>query len=380
MTKTEALKKLNTLLKELEELPSFKYEGDNSLFDKWERKALSYIEEIFENKKDQSTKFCEIEFEYKPNGFLSPEYRDQVFSDYHTKQRIFVKGLIEFFIEDVNEWENTPQEKVILEINHFIKSSEILTLEDNFKRFNVNENFDKFKLKLEMFLKNTFGKNSDEFDKFKKIRFLYTGPRGMEGLQVPLDVLTYKDGLKSTKILLEIIKENINEHSSTKVLTTTLTTISEAKENISNKVFIVHGHDNGAKQEVARFLEKLGLEPIILHEQANGGTISIIDKIEQYAKQVGFGIVLYTACDEGKAKGEAELKNRARQNVIFEHGYLIGLLGKNRVCSLKKDTIETHSDMSGVVYTSMDDAGAWHLFLAKELKTAGYTIDFNKLM
>ena len=33
-----------------------------------------------------------------------------------------------------------------------------------------------------------------------------------------------------------------------------------------DKIFIVHGHDNGLKNEVARFLEKLKLTPIILHE------------------------------------------------------------------------------------------------------------------
>lgn len=37
------------------------------------------------------------------------------------------------------------------------------------------------------------------------------------------------------------------------------------------KVFIVHGRDNEAKQEVARFIEKIGLQSIILHEQASAG-------------------------------------------------------------------------------------------------------------
>ena len=46
------------------------------------------------------------------------------------------------------------------------------------------------------------------------------------------------------------------------------------------KVFIVHGHDNAAKQEVARLVERLGLEAIILHEQVNRGK-TIIEKIEE---------------------------------------------------------------------------------------------------
>lgn len=46
-----------------------------------------------------------------------------------------------------------------------------------------------------------------------------------------------------------------------------------------NKVFIVHGHDNEVKLEVARFIEKIGFEAIILHEQASNSQ-TIIEKIE----------------------------------------------------------------------------------------------------
>ena len=40
----------------------------------------------------------------------------------------------------------------------------------------------------------------------------------------------------------------------------------------SKRVFVVHGHDNEAKETVARFIERLGLEPIILHEHPQLGT------------------------------------------------------------------------------------------------------------
>lgn len=81
------------------------------------------------------------------------------------------------------------------------------------------------------------------------------------------------------------------------------------------KVFIVHGHDDLAKEQTARLVEKLGLEAIILHEQASGGD-TIIEKIEKYSN-VGFGIVLYTPCDLGKSKNQLDLKNRARQKVVL---------------------------------------------------------------
>lgn len=145
-----------------------------------------------------------------------------------------------------------------------------------------------------------------------------------------------------------------------------------------DKVFIVHGHDNEVKLEVARFIEKIGLEPIILHEQASNSQ-TIIEKIESYS-DVGFGIILYTDCDVGAKKSEFEhLNKRARQNVVFEHGFLIGKLGRSNVCSLVKGDIETPNDISGVVYTSMDSEH-WKIELAKEMKASGYTIDMNKVI
>jgi predicted nucleotide-binding protein len=146
----------------------------------------------------------------------------------------------------------------------------------------------------------------------------------------------------------------------------------------SETVFIVHGHDELAKTEVALFIERLGFKPIILHEQSNRGK-KIIEKIEANS-DVAFGIVLYTPCDIGTVQGqENHLKPRARQNVVFEHGYLIGKLGRENVCALMKGDIEIPSDMSGVVYTPMDSHKGWHLKIAKEMKACGYPVDMNKL-
>lgn len=145
-----------------------------------------------------------------------------------------------------------------------------------------------------------------------------------------------------------------------------------------NEVFIVHGHDDTAKVKTARFIERLGFAPIILHEQSSLGK-TIIEKIEEYSN-VGFGIILYTKCDVGAKKGdEQNLKPRARQNVVFEHGYLIGKIGRQNVCALVKGEVETPNDISGVVYVKMDDDDAWHVKIAKELRSSGYVVDLNKL-
>ncbi|MCG7517924.1 TIR domain-containing protein [Vibrio sp. MMH1-50] len=139
-----------------------------------------------------------------------------------------------------------------------------------------------------------------------------------------------------------------------------------------NQVFIVHGHDEHAKNDVKAYVESKGLEPIILHLQASGGR-TIIEKIDHYSN-VGFGIVLYTECDLGAKRDTLSFKWRARQNVVFEHGYLIAKLSRERVAALVKGSVETPNDISGVVYVSMDAAGTWKDELDAELRNAGYEI------
>jgi hypothetical protein len=144
----------------------------------------------------------------------------------------------------------------------------------------------------------------------------------------------------------------------------------------SNKVFIVHGHDDAALQGLARFLEKLGLAAIILMEQPNKGR-TIIEKFEDSAGEVGFAVVLMTPDDVGSAAGE-DPSIRARQNVLFELGYFSGKLGRGRVCLLRKGAVEIPSDLFGVIYTDMDDAGAWRQKLVLELKAAKLDFDANR--
>ena len=139
----------------------------------------------------------------------------------------------------------------------------------------------------------------------------------------------------------------------------------------SRKVFVVHGHDHEAKESVARFLETLGLVPIILHEQTSGGR-TMIEKFETYADDVAFSVVLLTPDDE--------LTTRAQQNVIMELGYFIGKLGRMRVCALHKAGVELPSDYQGVRYVEMDPGGIWKAKLAQALVEAQIPIDLGALL
>ena len=146
----------------------------------------------------------------------------------------------------------------------------------------------------------------------------------------------------------------------------------------NNNVFIVHGHNAAVQQAVARVIEKLGLNPIILHEQPNNGK-TIIEKFERHS-DVGFAIILMTDDDEGKAKSEIDLKNRARQNVILELGYFIGKLGRERVLPLYSDGVDLPSDIHGLLYTPIDKSETWKFAIVKELKAVGYSVDANRLL
>lgn len=146
----------------------------------------------------------------------------------------------------------------------------------------------------------------------------------------------------------------------------------------NRKVFIVHGHDEAAKQSVARYLTKLELEPVILHEHPSKGR-TIIEKLEAHLGDVAYVIVLLTPDDIAAPVNSPDNKShRARQNVILELGLFIGALGRDRVCALYKSDVEIPSDYDGVVFVSMD-GGGWQLEVAKELRAAGLDVDFNKL-
>lgn len=143
-----------------------------------------------------------------------------------------------------------------------------------------------------------------------------------------------------------------------------------------HKVFLVHGHDEAARETVARFLEKLGIEAVILHEQPSGGR-TLIEKLEHHS-DVDFSVVLLTPDDVGaKSTSADQLNPRARQNVVTELGFFVGKLGRSRVCAVHKGLVELPSDWLGVVYVPMDDSGGWRLLLAKELRESGFSIDLN---
>jgi len=169
---------------------------------------------------------------------------------------------------------------------------------------------------------------------------------------------------------------------------------------MSNKVFIVHGRNHKPMKELKTMLEEFALDPVVLHEKPSASK-TIVEKLEKYS-DVGYAFVVLTP-DDGlfnlqtvveiadkteaistsqKKKDElffdSFLKNIskvARQNVILEFGYFMGLLGRDRVCCLYQGNVELPSDMHGIVYIPFKESvNEVEKKIAKELKEAGYKI------
>ena len=241
--------------------------------------------------------------------------------------------------------------------------------------FNSPE-FEKWHRDTRIAIVNTFGNKSDHEKDFNDISFsvwAITTRTPDSEFQA-----AYVKGLDSAASILESMIGEIEEYweEDKKSPKTSETGVKIPKD--TNRVFVVHGHDDAARETAARFLEKLDLEPVILREQPNKGR-TIIEKFEEIAADIRFAVVLLTPDDEGARAGKADdLKPRARQNVILELGFFLGRLGRERVCPLVKGDVETPSDYDGVVYTRLDDADGWKIKLFNELKAAGFDIDANR--
>lgn len=203
------------------------------------------------------------------------------------------------------------------------------------------------------------------------------------------DKTNFSDILQSMKIAkfkevnLKIISEAIDEHNKKDFPKKENKSVkqkpqSSKSENNTKEIFIVHGHNDEIKHNVARVIEKLKLTPIILNEQSNEG-LTIIEKFEKYSN-VSFAVVLLTYDDFGNSKSNSKNNKRARQNVILELGYFIAKLGRQNVLPLYEDEVELPSDISGVLYTKIDNSENWKFRLVKELKTAGFNVDANDIL
>lgn len=241
-------------------------------------------------------------------------------------------------------------------------------------------------------------KNFGDFDRHLHFIDYYLQKKDFEWVKGNFNDINNKDFPNIKSKILDLL-ENEKGNSQT-----------NAKK-FSNKIFIVHGRKFRTVNELKEILEDVGLEPIVLHEKASGSR-TIIEKLEKHS-DVGFAFVLLTPDDAGYCQYErllsdsidikklptlknlcsltnkehevtiAEtmkafvpaLRGRARQNVVLEFGYFIGLLGRDRVCCLHQGNVELPSDMTGIVYIHFDKSvKECKEKILEELREAKYNI------
>lgn len=233
--------------------------------------------------------------------------------------------------------------------------------------------FTKWRRDVKTAIANVFENKPQYVEEFESIR--YWPMVFISGMPDSDSQKAYVQGLDNAASMLESMIYEIKEYWEDDQRAP----VQSSESHSSNRVFVVHGRDNGAKDAVARFITKLELEPVVLHEQANQGR-TIIEKFEQYS-DVCFAVVLLTPDDICRYADDSEDSQlRARQNVILELGFFLGKLGRNRTCALRKDDVEIPSDYDGILYIDMDSQGAWETKLVRELKGAGIEVDANRAL
>lgn len=258
--------------------------------------------------------------------------------------------------------------KKLLEI--LIKKGQALLKEDPL----TTNAFDQWNTITENYLERVFGKNDPNVHKVTRAWVYGSISPDESAVEIRIRLLTAR--IAQIEALVEVLDTDLQLRNNAPIAKNE----DEVARSIGHKIFLVHGHDKEAMLEVKQFLTELDLDVTILHEQPNEGR-TIIEKFEDHA-DVDFAVALLTPDDMGglaNASDEPQ-QPRPRQNVIFEMGYFFGLLGRSRVCALYKEGVELPSDYSGILYVKMDDDGGWRLELAKELRTADFAIDMNKLI
>ena len=190
----------------------------------------------------------------------------------------------------------------------------------------------------------------------------------------------YKDIDKKIHRLDSIIERLELIPLSVAVQTPVPTQESSSAQLRNKKVFVVHGRDEIAKTNLEVFLREVGLEPVVLHRQADEG-MTIIEKFEKHS-DVGYAFILltpdevaYLASEESKPDAERNKELRARPNVIFEFGYFVGKLGRSRVCCLYTGDVSLPSDVSGMIYKRYEKSIEEIAYsVTKDLKVSGYAI------
>jgi len=279
------------------------------------------------------------------------------------------KELIDQLREQIERGKQVAQMPVDSRVEYDYYGRRVNTAYDKTQEEAFNNERHKWQRYVEELLKQSFSISNNDYHKD-----FYEAGQSLIYVQGQDYIQDERDEIEKKVVYLESLIELIPLIPSS--IETSIAPKQPISSPMSNRVFIVHGHDPAVRAEVELLVKKLGYNPVVLFKEASGGK-TIIEKLEEETNSVVFAVILYSACDFGRDKLDGKEQPRARQNVVFEHGFLCAKLGRDHVCALVEPGIEVPGDLSGVVYVPL--SGPWEYMLAKEMKSAGLNIDMNML-
>lgn len=140
------------------------------------------------------------------------------------------------------------------------------------------------------------------------------------------------------------------------------------------RVAVVCHHEVQARDAASGFIKQLGLQVAILPDPPKPTDGEFLERLDGL-RNLDFAVVLLPANALDTTTAATKLLPR---ELLLELGFLLGTLGQARVCFLLSGNVAKPLPWSGVVGVPMDDAGLWHLLLARAMKQAGVDLDLNR--
>jgi len=151
----------------------------------------------------------------------------------------------------------------------------------------------------------------------------------------------------------------------------------------SKTVFVVHGRNLRAKEQVFVFLRALGLQPLEWEQAAHltkQATPYTLDTVKAGLEAAQCVVVLLTGDELAKlrpAYGLETYKLQPRPNVLLEAGWAIGVIGQERTILVCFEEIRRISDIDGLNFVRLNNNANSRQAFVSRLKNAGCPIDEN---
>ncbi len=153
------------------------------------------------------------------------------------------------------------------------------------------------------------------------------------------------------------------------------------------KVLVIYGKDQKLTGDIFRFLHKIGLRPVELHNHSQRGASNPHEVLQAAINAACAILILLTGDDEAKLKhrwyipnddGEDELypSPQPRLNVLFEAGVAFATRPNNTIL-IKRGRVRLCSHLADRRCVELDDTYEQRFALIKMLQSVGCTIDLS---